>query len=91
MEGLAQTSLITRGRGNLQLGPSKGRNDQVEMRPPTLPNMTLVPMAEDLAVSESTLAATCALQRAPNAKAPLAMRKVAPYLTWGFVLARNMM
>ena len=54
-----------------------------------LPNMTLAPMAEDLAVSETTLAATWALQRAPKEKAPLAMRNVAPYLTLGLALARN--
>jgi hypothetical protein len=41
-------------------------------------DLTYVPMALDRAVSETTLAATWALQRAPNAKAPDAMMKVAP-------------
>jgi hypothetical protein len=35
-------------------------------------------MAAERAVSETTFAATWALQRAPKLKAPLAMRKVAP-------------
>jgi hypothetical protein len=40
--------------------------------------MTTVPMAEARAVSETTLADACALQSAPNEKAPDAMMKVAP-------------
>lgn len=54
-----------------------------------LPNMTTVPMAEARAVSDTTFAEACALQRAPNEKAPEAIRKVAPYRTMAARLPRN--
>ena len=60
------------------------------IKPPMLPNMTLVPMAELRAVSETTFALTWALQREPNANAPEAMMKVAPYLTAPCSEAKNM-
>jgi hypothetical protein len=40
--------------------------------------MTFVAIAAERAVSETTFAATCALQRAPKLKAPEAIMKVAP-------------
>lgn len=56
-----------------------------------LPNITFMPIAPDLAVSETTLADTCALQRAPNENAPLVIKKVAPYRTCGLSEAKNIM
>lgn len=50
---------------------------QVEIRPPTFPNITFVPIPDDLEVSERRLAETCAFVREPNGKAPEVMRKVA--------------
>ena len=41
-----------------KLGPSPGKKDQVEIRPPMFPNMTFVPMADERAVSETTFAET---------------------------------
>jgi hypothetical protein len=60
------------------------------MSPPTLPNITVVPIAEDLAVSEITFADAWAVHREPKAKAPQAIIKVAPYRTILSSLARNM-
>lgn len=61
-----------------KFGASNGRNDQVEMRPPILPNITTVPIADDRALSDTTFADTWALQRAPKGKAPAAIINVAP-------------
>jgi hypothetical protein len=61
---------ITEGGGqNLQA--------QVEIRPPTFPNMTLVPIPADRDVSDKRLAETCALVREPKGKAPEVIRNVA--------------
>jgi hypothetical protein len=51
---------------------------QVAIRPPIFPNMTLVPMALERAVSDTTFALTSALVKDPKANAPEAMMKVAP-------------
>jgi hypothetical protein len=41
-----------------------------------LPNMTVVAMADERAVSDTTLAAVLALQRAPNENAPEVMKNI---------------
>ena len=53
--------------------------------------MTLSPMPELRAVSESKLAVTCALVSVPLLNAASVMKKVAAYRTFGFVLAKNIM
>lgn len=74
-----------------KFGASKGKNDHVEINPPILPIMTVVPIAAERAVSDTTLAEDCALHRAPNEKAPRAMRNEAPYRACGSSVPRKMM
>ena len=52
--------------------------------------MTFVAIADARDVSETTFAETWAFVSAPKEKAPLAMRKVAPYRACESVVARNM-
>lgn len=73
-----------------KFGASNGRNDQVEINPPIFPIITVVPIAAERAVSDTTLAEDCALHSAPNENAPRAMRNDAPYRAFGSSVARKM-
>lgn len=59
------------------------------MRPPILPNMTVVPIAAERAVSDTTFAALCACVSAPKEKAPAAIKNVAAYRAVPLVVARK--
>ena len=48
------------------------------INPPIFPIMTVVEIAADRAVSDTTLAEDCALHNAPNENAPNAIRNEAP-------------
>lgn len=67
----------TRRRKLLKPDLDSRRKVQVEMSPPQLPKKTVVPMAEERAVSDVTLAADQAVQSAPKEKAPIATIKAA--------------
>ena len=70
-----------------KFGASVGGKDHVEIKPPMLPIITVVPIAAERAVSETTFAEDCALQRAPNENAPSAIRNEAPYRACGSSVA----
>ncbi len=74
-----------------KFGASVGGKDHVDINPPMFPIMTVVPIAAERAVSDTTFAEDCALQRAPNENAPSAMRKEAPYRECGSSVARKIM
>lgn len=89
--GASKERLANFNQQNDLIDSPNGRKDQVDIRPPMFPIITVVPIAADRAVSETTLAEDCALQSAPKENAPRAIRNDAPYRACGFSVARKIM